>query len=75
MAKPAGDWLMWPTEAHRRTDSIREMTGDPEVAHVAEDDLYHDVINAIALGKCYLPQMCAAIVLNTKALDFERWCA
>jgi hypothetical protein len=51
------------------------MQGDPEGAHSREDDLYLQLLTAIANGKCENPALCAKIAIQTQELDFARWCA
>lgn len=48
---------------------------DPETAHSLEDSLYEEVMRSIADGTCDDARACAAAVLETKDLDFERWYA
>lgn len=49
--------------------------GDPEAAHSEEDDLYEEVLKAIAEKRCISPRRCAEAALSTKLSDFPRWCA
>jgi hypothetical protein len=66
---------MIPDDVRRRVAAIREIAGDDEAAHSAEDRLWSDVLESIAHGDCDDPQACAELALKTKALDFQRWCA
>lgn len=54
---------------------IREMAGDDEAAHGAEDDLWENVLRAIASGETKDAAGIAAAALKTKTIDFARWCA
>lgn len=53
---------------------IRQMAGDPETAHSAEDDLHQGVLAAIANG-AENPATLAKAALATKDIEFPRWCA
>jgi hypothetical protein len=48
---------------------------DYEGAHALEDELFQDVLRAIAAGACDDPAACAAEALKSLENDFERWCA
>ena len=61
-------------EVAARVEAIAGMVGDDEVAHSAEDELWHDVLMAIANGDDE-PQKLAAEALHTRDFDFHRWCA
>jgi hypothetical protein len=50
-------------------------TGDTERAHGLEDELWGDVLQAIADGKCRDPRACAQLALTTTRINFHRWCA
>jgi hypothetical protein len=54
---------------------INDMAGDDEAAHSLEDKLHHDVLEAIAAGKCENPRELAREVIQTKNIQFSRWCA
>ena len=60
-----------------RLAKIHDSQGDDEVAHSLEDDLRADFLNSIAVGAVPLEdiQDLAALVLTSRELDFERWCA
>lgn len=59
----------------RRIESIKsKSTYDPEVAHGKEDDLYLDVLVAIAEGAPNAKEL-AAEAIKTQGIDFPRWCA
>jgi hypothetical protein len=61
-------------EIGRRVDSIAAQTDDDEAAHVAEDNLFEDVLRAIAGGADDAPGL-AAEALKSCDLEFSRWCA
>lgn len=46
-----------------------------EVAHIAEDQLFAEVLAAIAEGTCDDPQACARAALTSAWIQFERGCA
>ena len=48
---------------------------DDEQAHLSEDELYQEVMEAIANGECDDPAGCAKEALKTLDIDFSRWCA
>ena len=60
-------------EVQRRIEIIRAAAGDPEGAHVDEDMLFTDVLEAIAAGTCEDPTECARLALTTSEIDFPRW--
>jgi len=55
-------------------DRIKKAKGDQETAHLLEDDLWHDVLKAIADGADN-PQELAVKCLETDAIKFDRWYA
>lgn len=57
-----------------RVAAIKAAAGDAERAHGLADDLYRDVLTAIAAGAADAPVL-AAEALRTEWLDFDRWCA
>lgn len=59
----------------KQVQFIASIAGDDEAAHGMEDSLYAEVFQAIAEGRCSAPADCARAVLETKKLDFARWCA
>lgn len=62
-------------EVKTRVESIRRRRGDDEGAHGMEDDLYCDVLQAIADGTHEDdPSVLAAEALKTRKIDFARWC-
>ncbi|MFD7861848.1 hypothetical protein [Streptomyces sp. NPDC059783] len=58
--------------AHRLA-AIHAVQHDDEVAHGLADDLYRDVLAAIAAGADNAPILAAA-ALRVETLDFARWC-
>ena len=46
--------------------------GDDERAHVEEDRLWNDLLEAIANDTADFPSMCASIAVNTKKISFVR---
>jgi hypothetical protein len=59
----------------KRLEKIRSLTRDYEAAHSEEDQLYIDVLAAIASGKCEDPAGCAAAALKAQEIEFPRFCA
>lgn len=66
---------MTPKEVRDRVDFIRGIAGDDEAAHVTEDELYADVLRAIAAGRCRKAAELAQEALKTQDIEFARWCA
>lgn len=64
-------------DVKRRVEEIREMSGDYECAHAAEDRLREDVLRAIAGGARVgrLAQELAGEALKSTLIDFPRYCA
>ena len=67
-------------EVQRRVAEIKELVGDPEAAHLAEDDLYVDVLDWLSDEHNLTadPHLAADLVLTalqTQKLNFERWYA
>lgn len=48
--------------------------GDHEAAHVKEDELFKDVLIAIALDP-YNAKTLAFLALKSRAIEFRRWCS
>ena len=61
-------------EVKIRIKAIAAVADDDEVAHRMEDELFRDVLEAIADGAVHGPAL-AAMVLETDDIDFNRWCA
>lgn len=65
-------------EVRKRVAAIARLTVEDhndEEAHVCEDELRMDVLQAIADGKCADPAGCAREALRTEDLEFCRWYA
>ena len=62
------------TDVTRRLDRISEAKGDYEVAHGMEDNLYKDVLRAIANGTPD-PRGLATMALVAEGIDFPRYTA
>jgi hypothetical protein len=63
---------MRPRTVKTRVAAVRLVAHDAEAAHVREDDLYEEVLEAIAKGNPDGPEM-AAIALRTKDIEFPRY--
>ena len=61
-------------DIEERILAIKTDRGDDESQHHAEDDLYEDVLQAIADGASNASELAKA-TLATKVIDFARWCA
>ena len=57
-----------------RVQIIRAMSRDDEAAHVAQDQLYVDVLRAIAIDPAGASELAAA-ALAVEDIDFSRWYA
>jgi hypothetical protein len=57
-----------------RLEEIRAIATDDEMAHSAEDDLWRDVLTAIAAGSPDAALL-AAKALESWEIEFSRWCA
>lgn len=63
-------------EVRRRLDAIEAAgNSDSEKAHALEDDLYKDVLHAIAQGQVFDIRAMAALALCAEKIEFPRWCA
>jgi hypothetical protein len=56
-------------------ERIRIHGGDPESAHMLEDDLRDAVLWAIANGRAENPIACAHMALTSNEISFSRWYA
>jgi hypothetical protein len=68
---------MEPKDVRKRVEQIRKLAvpgADFEALHGLEDDLYEDVLKAIAMG-VYAPQAIAGEALRTKKIEFPRYAA
>jgi hypothetical protein len=61
------------SDVAERVSAIHKMAIHDEAAHAAEDNLYRDVLRAIAQGECDNPAACAQQALMTQAITFGRW--
>lgn len=62
-------------QVRARVALIEKMTGDDEGAHAAEDELYADVLTAIATDVALDPKEMARAALKTSGIHFGRWYA
>ena len=65
--------FMTVKDVEARVERIASLSHDPEAAHIAEDQLYRDVLKSIAEGICNDPAGCARAALKTGDLGFPRW--
>ena len=61
-------------DVEKRLKAINEIKNDDEAAHAMEDNLWCDVLEAIASGAAN-PQKLAKAVLRSRECGFARWCA
>jgi hypothetical protein len=54
---------------------IRRLAGDPELAHVHEDEMRDVVLRKIAASTAVNPGACAKAARESGDLDFPRWYA
>lgn len=66
---------MTEDELQQRVDALRELHGDDEMAHSQEDEIWADVLRAIASGYGASPMRLAQIALTTREIKFCRWYA
>lgn len=66
---------MTTEEIQNALDRIRNSGGDHEAAHAIEDRLYAEFIRYVFLSGDLALSSKAALVLSTKDMEFERWCA
>jgi hypothetical protein len=64
-----------PEDVEARLVNIEAAKGDNETAHELEDELYVDVLRAIAASEAADPQALAERALKAYDLDFTRWYA
>lgn len=62
-------------DVREQLDRIRQISGDPEAAHSAEDAMRENVLLAIAHGRTDDPAALATEALRSGAIDFPRWTA
>ncbi len=58
-----------------RLERIRKLADDDEAAHIGEDQLWLDVLEFIATGECPDPTAFAICAIQTRSIEFARWCA
>ena len=63
-----------PAQVRQRVAAIRQRQTDPEAAHILEDELYTEVLSAIAAGDEQAVEL-AREALLTRSLKHERWVA
>ena len=75
LAEPIKGKLLMLTvkDVIERVQKIFDIRGDDEMAHIHEEDLYLDVLKAIAEGKCDNPAACAREAVKTDEIQFSRW--
>ena len=66
---------MTEQDVQERVEEIRRVALDYEDAHGKEDDLYRDVLQAIADGSGKDPMSLAQAALKTQGIEFQRVCA
>ena len=71
----AEKFVMRPDFVKSRVAEIRRAKNDAEHAHGLEDELYEDVLRAIARGACEDVAACCKAALATKRMKFPRWTA
>ncbi|QNH48712.1 MULTISPECIES: hypothetical protein [unclassified Bacillus (in: firmicutes)] len=59
-------------DVQKRVEAIRQAAFDDETAHGMEDELYTEVLKAIANGADN-PEKLAAEALKTEKIEFSRW--
>lgn len=64
-----------PEWVRNQVKEIRRISGDDEMAHAMEDNLYANLLTSISQGACEDPAVCAAEALKTQDINFQRWCA
>lgn len=61
-------------DVRQRVEAIKAVMRDDEAAHSMEDELWRDVLKAIAAGATNAAEL-AAEALKTQELNFSRWYA
>lgn len=69
--------MLTPDAIRDRLAEIKAISGDPEAAHVREDQLREDVLRAIATGEVRRKDAAemARLALTTDDISFDRWYA
>jgi hypothetical protein len=60
-------------QVKNRVLAIEKSDGDDERRHSLEDELYRELITAIANGQCTDPVACCKEAIKTLEMDFSRW--
>ena len=68
---------MKPDDVKAKVAEIEAIKTDDETAHSMEDDLYSEILQAVASGelKGAAAKGCAAEALKTRDIGFSRWYA
>lgn len=66
---------MTPETVKARVDAIAAGKQDYEMAHIQEDEMFREVLKAIADGTCADPRECARVALTSCDIRFPRHCA
>jgi hypothetical protein len=66
---------MMVNRVKNRVLAIEKSEGDDERQHSLEDELYRELITAIANGYCADPVACCKEASRTQEMDFARHCA
>lgn len=66
---------MTVADVQERVEEIEAVTDDPEDAHIKEDLLWEEVLEAIASGVGDPPADLARVALATREIRFPRWCS
>ncbi len=64
-------------ETIERVARIKQCSGDDEIAHVNEDELFHDFVEAIQNGKYRTKKEIVEVakeVSKSTTIEFSRWC-
>ena len=61
-------------DIQKRLDKIAALAGDPESAHVAEDQLHDALLKFLARRDDEVGALCR-LALQSDAIEFERWYA
>ena len=75
LAEPIKGKLLMLTvkDVIERVQKIFDIRDDDEMAHIYEDNLYLDVLKAIAEEKCDNPAACAREAVKADEIKFSRW--
>lgn len=64
---------MTARDVEERLAEIRRLAHDDEIAHIREDDLFYDVLTAIAAGDVKDVRAVAALALTSSEIEFARY--